>query len=151
MNHNISKYINDKLIELKWQDQKLSKISSISKPQISKLKNGGVMRLSAQTFYLIVKAFGDSVSNATKTIYPDQKFTLHKYSAKPRNKLGNLILDYELSKNSLEEVSAKTGITEIRLNELYYRKGAPDAYELLLIEKALDKNPGEIFEKLFKI
>lgn len=151
MNHNISKYIIDKLIELKWQDQKLSEISKISKPQISKLKNGGVVRLSAQTFYSIIKAFGDTVGKATKTIYPDQKFTLHKYNSKPRNRFGRLMLDYEMSKNSLEEISAKTGIKETRLNELYYRKGAPDAYELILIEKALDKNPGEIFESFFRL
>ena len=56
---------------------------------------------------------------------------------------------YESSNNTIEEIAAKTGIQEVRLFELYFRKGGLQAHELLLIEKAIDKKPGELFEELY--
>ena len=149
MNHKINKYIIDKLSELDWQDKELTKSSKISQGQVSKLKKGLVKRLSAQTFYLITKAFNDSVSNSTKIIYPNQKFILKEWTPKKRNNFGNLMSQHEVSRNSIEEISARTGIKESRLYDLYFRKGALDAYELILIEKALGKKAGELFEVLY--
>lgn len=149
MNHNIDKYISDKIFELKWQDKQLSEISGLSKGQVSKLKNGSVTKLSAQTFYLVVKAFNDSINNATKIVFLNQKFDLNKWIPKERNEFGKIMSKYENITNSLEEISAKTGINEIRLSELYYRNGALDAYELIIIEKAIGKKPGELFEEFY--
>ena len=104
---------------------------------------------SIQTFYLIVKAFNDSINNATRIVFLNQKFDLNKWIPKERNEFGKIMSKYENIVNSLEEISAKTGINKIRLSELYYRKGALDAYELLFIEKAIGKKPGELFEELY--
>jgi hypothetical protein len=56
---------------------------------------------------------------------------------------------YEESVNSIEEIAAKTGIDENRLKDLYFRKAALEAYELLLIEKAIGKKQGELFKEYF--
>lgn len=149
MNHKINKYIIEKLFELGWQDLELTKRSKISQSQISKLKNGSVTKLSAQTFYLITKAFNDTISNSKKIVYPNENFSLKVWKPKQRNNFGGLISRYEISKNSLEEISFKTGIKEARLFELYYRKGALEAYELILIEKALSIKEGKLFEELY--
>lgn len=150
MNHEISLYINARLLELKWQDKILSEKSGLSTGQISKLKNGSITRLSANAFYLLVTAFDDSFLKATSLTYPNLKdFKLKKYNPKERNAFGDIMKETEVSVNSIEEISAKTGISEVRLSELYYRKGALEAFELILIEKAVGKNPGELFIKLY--
>ena len=150
MKHNIGKYIILKLQESKWQDKKLAERSGLSTGQISKLKNGNVTRLSAHTFFLIVKAFNDSIPNAIKTVFPNGEFKLKAWNPKIRNSFGQTMQEYELQKNSLQEISYKTGIKEVRLNELYYRNGAVEAYELILIEKAISEKTGTLFNKLFE-
>jgi len=150
MTHQIDKYITKRLAELNWQDKILVEKSTLSKSQISKLKNGSIEKLSAETFYLLIQAFGDKFSTAISIIYPHlQEKNIKKYQPKNRNIFGTLMNKYEISTNSLEEISAKTGISEIRLAELYFRKGALEAYELILIEKAIGKRSGELFEELY--
>lgn len=39
-------------------------------------------------------------------------------------------------------------VVKSRLFELYFQKGGLQASELLLIEKAIDKEAGELFEEL---
>ncbi|MNY50476.1 hypothetical protein D3C86_1859810 [compost metagenome] len=56
---------------------------------------------------------------------------------------------FEESKNSIEQIALKTGIDENRLKDLYFRKASIEAYELILIEKAVDKKQGEFFELLY--
>jgi len=150
MKHQIDKYILKRLDELDWQDKELAEKSTISKGQISKLKNGSIEKLSAETFYLVVEAFGDKFLSAISLIYPRLKdHKLKKYQPKDRNVFGVLMSKYETTVNSIDEISAKTGIPEVRLHELYFRKGGLQAHELILIEKAIDKEAGELFEELY--
>lgn len=149
--HNISRYITEKLSEKKMQDRLLADKSGISRGQISKLKNGYVDRLSAETFYLIVTAFDDKIDKATKIIYPSLNLNLKKERNKTRNSFGKVMLQFETKINTLEQIALKTGISETRLTELYYRKGSPEAYELILIERAVGVKSGVIFEKLYKL
>lgn len=149
--HNIGSYITEKLAELKMQDKILVDKSGISKGQISKLKSGSVERLSAETFYLIVKAFDDKIDKAVKVIYPSLNLDLNKEKTKTRNSFGKLMLQFETKINTLEQIAVRTGISTIRLTELYYRKGSPEAYELILIEKAIGVKSGVIFEQLYKL
>lgn len=150
MNHNIDKYITKRIADLNWQDKSLVEKSGLSKGQISKLKNGSIEKLSAETFYLLVTAFKDSFSTAISFTYPNLKdYKLKKYVQKNRNAFGSIMRELEVSVNSIEEISAKTGISEVRLSELYYRKGALEAFELILIEKAVGGKLGELFEKLY--
>ncbi|WP_448137583.1 helix-turn-helix domain-containing protein [Sphingobacterium siyangense] len=149
MKHSIDNYIKDKLQKLGWEDKNLVEKTGLSKGQISKLKNGHVERLTAEVFYKIYKAFGDSCEKATKVVYPDLNLKLDKYVPKARNEFGQFMSQFETIKNSTEEIAIKTGIDENRLKDLYYRKAALEAYELLLIEKAVGKKQGELFEKFF--
>jgi len=149
MNHSIDKYISERLEELDWPDKTLADKSGISRSQISKLKKGIVERLSAETFYKIYTAFGDSCSKASNIVYPTLDFKLNKYTAPKRSDFGQFMSQFEESKNSPEEVATKTGIDDDRIKEIYFRKGALEAYELLLIEKAVGKNLGELFEGFY--
>lgn len=150
MLHKIDYYIKISLDRLKWQDKVLVDTSGISKGQISKLKKGQVERLTAEVFYQIYTAFGDSCSKATKIVYPDLNLKQENYNSKERNAFGAFMEQFETSINSIEEISIKTGIDENRLKDLYFRKGSLEAYELVLIEKAIGKKEGELFEKLFE-
>lgn len=149
MKHKIDIYIKNKLQELNLKDNQLADLSGISPSQISKFKNRQVSKLSAQAFYSIVTAFNDTLENAIKIVYDVNKIKLNQYIKKDRNAFGTLMLQFETSKNSIQEISKKTGIKETRLNELYYRNGALEAYELILIEKAIGRRTGELFKKLF--
>lgn len=149
MNHRIDKYILGRLEELEWFDKILVDKSGISKGQISKLKKGLVERLSAETFYKVYTAFGDSCSKASKIVYPTLDFKLNKYNPPKRSDFGKFMSQFEESKNSPEEVATKAGIDDDRIREIYFRKGALEAYELLLIEKAVGKEQGELFEGFF--
>lgn len=149
MSHRIDNYIKETLQKLVWEDKNLVEKTGLSKGQISKLKNGHVERLTAEVFYKIYKAFGDSCAKATKVVYPDLSLKLEKYVPKARNEFGKFMSQFETIKNSIEEIAIKTGIDENRLKDLYYRKAALEAYELLLIEKAVGKKQGELFEEFF--
>lgn len=46
--------------------------------------------------------------------------------------------------NTFEQIQAKTGIEEQRLKDIYFNTGAPEPYEVFLIEKAVGKEPGEM-------
>lgn len=142
-------YIESALKLLGWKAKELAEMSGLSPGEISKVRNGLRQSLTAKNFYAIYSAFGDTCDKAQKLVYPDLDLTLNKYEDKGRNDFGKFMSSFEVIKNSIDIIAAKTGISLPRLKELYYRTGAPEAYELLLIEKALDKKPGEIFEEFF--
>lgn len=148
-NHNLKKYINDNLVLKKWEAIDLAKASQVNPSDISKYRRGTVQKLKADVFYKIYTGFGDSCSRATKMVYPHLNLRLNKYTPETRNTFGKFIQQFEESKNSIEEIAAKTGISETRLRNLYFGKGSPEAFELLLIEKALGLKQGELFERLY--
>lgn len=74
----------------------------------------------------------------------------NNYKLKERNAFGTFILKFEASVNSIEEISVKKGIDENRLKDLYFRRGPLEAYELLLIEKAVGKKQGELFDLRYR-
>lgn len=149
MKHHIDTYIKSSLSKSIWIDKDLVENIGLSKGQVSKLKNGSVERLTAEVFYRIYTAFGDTCTSAVKVVYPDLNLKLNKYKPKERNTFGKFIQQLETSVNSLEEISVKTGIDENRLKDLYFRRGSLEAYELLLIEKAVGKKQGELFEGFY--
>lgn len=149
MRHQIDIYLTKRLQEKGWLDKELAEKSGISQGQISKLKRGQIEKLSAELFYKIYTAFGDSCRTAMKTVYPTLELKLHPYKPKARNKFGKFMEKLEYNRNTIEEIAVKTGISEYRLKELYYRRAALEAHELLLIEKAVGKKPGEMFEEVF--
>lgn len=149
IDHNLGKYINEKLLVKKWEAIDLAKASGINPSDISKYRKGSVQKLKADIFYNLYTAFGDTCTKATNVVYPDLELKLNKYIPKERNTFGKFMEQFETINNSLEEIAIKTGIDENRLKDLYYRRAALEAYELLLIEKAVGKKQGELFEELF--
>ncbi|NGM65428.1 hypothetical protein [Sphingobacterium sp. SGR-19] len=49
--------------------------------------------------------------------------------------------------NTFEVIQAKREICKQRLTDLYFNTSAPEPYEMLLIEKAIGKNPGELMKE----
>lgn len=149
ISHRLSDYINKKLAEKKWEAKYLAEISNIKASDISKYRKRAVKKLGAEVFYQIYSSFGDTCSKAAKSVYPQLDLRLKKYKPKKRNSFGRYMKQYEESVNSIEEIAAKTGIDENRLKDLYFRKAALEAFELLLIEKAIGKKQGELFKEYF--
>lgn len=147
--HKIVDYINTQFKKLGWNAVDLARNSNLSQGEVSKILTGVRKGLSAKSFYFIYTAFDDTCAKATKTVYPALDLKLNKYKPKERNAFGKFMQQFETSKNSIEEISAKTGIDENRLKDLYYRRGALEAHELLLIEKAVGKKQGELFEEVY--
>lgn len=147
--HKTADYIKSRLKKNNWSAIDLARNSKLSQGEISKILKGTRIGLSAKSFYYLYTAFKDSCSKATKEVYPELDFKLNKYIPKTRNNFGKLMLKFEESKNSLEEISIKTGIEKTRMTKLYYGKGSLEAFELLLIEKAVGKKQGELFELLY--
>jgi len=58
-------------------------------------------------------------------------------------------MKYETQQNNIEEVSAKTGIPNTRLKNLYYNEIAFTTEEIILIEMSLKLKGGKIFEELY--
>jgi len=150
ISHHIGLYIEQNLKAKKWEAKDLASISGLSASDISKYRSGTVAKLKAEIFYKIYKAFGDSCEKATKVVYPDLNLKLDKYIPKARNEFGQFMSQFETIENSIEEIATKTGIDENRLKDLYYRKAALEAFELLLIEKAVGKKQGKLFEDFYK-
>lgn len=147
--HHIDHYIKIKLAELGWKNSELVTKSGLSKGEISKLGSGKRTALSARVFYKLYTAFNDTCEEAIKTTYPNLDLTLNETYPKPRNLFGKCMETYEEVKNTIEIISTKTGIPLLRLKNLYYKTGAPEAYELILIERAVEEKPGAIFKKIY--
>ncbi|WP_134091333.1 hypothetical protein [Olivibacter sp. XZL3] len=141
--------------------------TNIAPSDLSKLKSGRTKRLAAIKLYLISLAVGDSISDTIKAVYPDldlipsdEQKRYYSDITKNRTELGKYLANYERVENTKEDISTKTGIEVVRLKYLtentddhsLQKKRNPvlQAFELILIEKALEKERGEIFKHLFK-
>lgn len=147
--HKIDQYIIRLSKDYGLSDKDISLKTGISPSQISKLKNGTVERLTASVFYKLVVAYNSDFLKAINITFPNESFKMNAIVREKRSKLGELLLGFEVRENTLKDISQLTGIKETRLYDLMYRNGAPEAYELILIEKALGKAPGELFEMYF--
>src|SRR5690606_39914961 len=106
-----------------WSPTYFAKKIKVSQGEISKILNKERQGLKADVFYKIYTGFGESCTKATKEVYPDLNLKLNKYTPETRNTFGKFIQQFEESKNSIEEIAAKTGITETRLRNLYFEIG----------------------------
>jgi len=147
--HLIAEYITIRLEELSWKIGDLCHHSKISQGEISKILSGSRKGLKAKNLYNIYKAFGDSCETARQIVYPNLDLNLKEYHVRDRNSFGKLMHNYEQVKNSIEEISVRTGISENRISNLYYRNAAIEGFELILIEKAIGMEPGELFDIYF--
>lgn len=148
--HHAYKYIEEKLKRLNLTEAFLFDKKIVSRSELVKLKNEEREGLTFKKFYKLYKGFGDTTLNAASIVYPDLDLTLGEYTPPKRNDFGEFMSQFESNENSPEEIAAKTGIPLPRIKQIYFRTGSPEAYELLLIEKAVSKNSGELFEKFCK-
>ncbi|MCC9043584.1 helix-turn-helix transcriptional regulator [Myroides sp. M-43] len=149
--HKIDDYIKIKMQEEGITEPILAQKSGLSTGHINKLKNGNVAKLSASTFYKLVTAFDRDFVYASDIVFPTLKnIELNKLPEVKRNKFGTLMLEFEKVINTPKNIAIITGISEERIFELFNRNGGLEAYELLLIEKAIKKKVGELFILYFK-
>ncbi|MFM9402728.1 hypothetical protein ACKLNQ_12415 [Myroides odoratimimus] len=130
---------------------------NISVGEVSKVLNCARDGVKAKTFYNIYKAFGNGLSFETFVfaIYPslqnyDEKKAKILTENKKRNPFGLFMFQFEEVENTLDIIASKTSITEVRLKQLYFGQGSVEAFELLLIENALEMKMGELFLKYFQ-
>lgn len=128
--------------------------TGLSKSDLSKLSSGITSRLTADKFYLINKAVESDLEDMLLKVFPKvelvsdwKKNIKNKKQEKTSTPLGFFLLKEE---NSRAIISAKTGITIDRLRDLSNKPNSELlAVEVYLIEMALKKVPGTIFEELF--
>ncbi|MEJ5053911.1 hypothetical protein [Sphingobacterium sp. MYb382] len=160
---NFSAYVVSRKVLLGLSNEKLAKKVNISKGEISKIITKKRKGVSLHSFYLIAVNTGDTIENARDSVYAHRNFNLTQIKADKKdmssiNKFGSYMkenfetdsVEYIPGKNSLEIISMKTGITEKRLKDMYFKTGAPEPYEFLLIEKAVGKKPGEMMKDYIK-
>jgi len=145
---NFSKYVEERRQNLNISKQDFAEITKVSTGEISKIININKKRVSLQSFYNIAINSGDTISNARDFVYSHRTFELKIPVLRNRTQFGAyLAKNIEVEgKNTFEIILAKTDIPESRLTEIYYKNGAPDPYEFLLIEKAVGKKPGEMMK-----
>lgn len=160
---NFKAYLLSRISLLGLTHENFAKKVNISKGEISKILNDNRQGVSLTSFYLIAVNSGDTIENARDYIYPHRKFNLKKVKIdtkekKSTNKFGLYMkenfdsdtIEYVGGKNSFDIIQQKTGIEEKRLKDIYYKTGAPEPFEFLLIEKAVGKKPGEMMKDYIK-
>ncbi|SKC11140.1 hypothetical protein SAMN05660841_04308 [Sphingobacterium nematocida] len=153
-------YVLSRKQHLGLSNEAFGKTVNISKGEISKIITKKRQGVSLHSFYNIAINSGDTIENARKSVYPHRNFNLKKVKTdkkdtNSRNKFGSYMkenfetdgVEYIPSKNSFDIIQQKTGITEKRLKEIYFKTGAPEPYEFLLIEKAVGKKAGEMMKE----
>lgn len=143
-------FISNKKIELKYTNLHLETICKISNGEISKIIDLQRQNVKARVFYFIYRGLGIPFEEITNYVFQDVNLKLHKPKIKSQTNLGKILLEIDSQASLKEFISEKTGISITRLNALYYGTGSPNADELLLIEMAINKEPGELFEKLYE-
>ena len=152
---NFSKYLKAKKRHFNLSNEALGLKLGVSEGEVSKIITNKRKKVSLRTFYLVAINSGDSIEKARDYVYPHRDFTLNKIdpntnSENSRSKFGAYMeenfetdsIKYVPGKHSFEIIQQKTGITEKRLKEIYFKTGAPEPFEFLLIEKAVGKKPG---------
>jgi len=147
-NRLFAEYIEQKMRASNLNLAQLSEISNISKGELSKILSMTRSKISPLSFYKAYKAFGDSFSTIKNFVFPDIKLKNDIADFKNRNEFGVFMKKFEkdVKTNTPIEISASTGINITRIKAIYVKKGAVNAEELILIEMAIGKNPGELFE-----
>lgn len=156
---NFCTYVLSRKKHLGLSNEAFGKTVNISKGEISKILTKKRQGVSLYSFYRVAINSGDTIENARKSVYPHRNFNLKKVKAdkkdtNSRNKFGSYMkekfetdsIEYVPGKNSFKIIQQKTGISEKRLKEIYFKTGAPEPYEFLLIEKVVGKKTGEMMK-----
>ncbi len=157
---NFSQYVLNKKIAFGLSNKEFGEKVGLSEGEISKIINRKRLSVSLHSFYAISVKTGDTIEQTRDFVYPHRNFDLKIIkdqidTNRTRKGFGIFMQDnYETDtkdnvqgKNAFEIILAKTGISKQRLTDIYFGTGAPEPYELLLIEKAVGKNTGEMMKE----
>ncbi|GEM65968.1 hypothetical protein SF1_39500 [Sphingobacterium faecium NBRC 15299] len=145
---NFAEYVKSRKAELGLSNEEFGKTTKVSGGEISKITSKNKKSVSIHSFYNIAVRSGDSIENARDAVYKHRNLVLvEDYKLDKRTNFGFLMHKLFEGENTFEIIQAKTGINKQRLTDLYFNTSAPEPYEMLLIEKAVGKNPGELMKE----
>lgn len=143
-----SQYVLSRKQYLKLSIEPFALKVGVSKGEISKIINLKKKSVSVHPFYNIVLNSGDTLENARDFVYPHRNLEIiTDYKLDKRTNFGLLMKNLFENENTFEIIQAKTGINKQRLLSIYFYTGAPNPYELFLIEAAVGYNTGELMKK----
>lgn len=123
---------------------------------LSRMRNGDTLSISAERLFLISLVSGDPIKEVLLKIFPELKLKktdkpiLNEQKAQKLTTFGKLVKDSE--DFTLAVISHRTGLGYRRLYNLSTFSATAtvlQSHELLLVEMALDKEPGELFTALY--
>lgn len=145
---NFGDYVLSRKIILGLSNEAFAKLTDVSGGDISKIINKKKKSVSLHSFYKISVLSGDTIENVRDAVYTKRNLELvTDYKLEERTNFGTFMRDEVEGDNTFDNIMCKTGIEKQRLIDLYYNTGAPEPYELLLIEKATGRQPGELMKK----
>ncbi|QMV68741.1 hypothetical protein HS960_14245 [Sphingobacterium paramultivorum] len=145
---NFGNYVLSRKIALGLSNEAFAKLTDVSGGDISKIINKKKKSVSLYSFYKIAILSGDTIENVRDTVYTKRNLELvTDYKLEERTNFGTFMRDEVEGDNTFDIIMCKTGIEKQRLIDIYYNTGAPEPFELLLIEKATGRKTGELIEK----
>lgn len=132
----------------------LSGLLGVNASSVTKILQGKIQGVKAVFLYHLFVAFDLEFASLIERIYPgilreSVIEVLDEPSTRKRNAFGTFMFQFEKEDEQVFNLSKLTGIDAVRLDNLFYSDASLQAYELILIEKALGKAPGELFEMYF--
>lgn len=145
---NFARYVQSRKTLSGLSNRAFGEATNVSGGEISRIINKNRKSVSLHSFYNIAVNTGDTIKNATNAVYTHRSLELKtSYTLEKRTNFGLLMHELFEGENTFEIIQAKTGIGKQRLTDLYFNTSAPEPYEMLLIEKAIGKNPGELMKE----
>jgi transcriptional regulator with XRE-family HTH domain len=145
---NFAEYVLARKIQSGLSIDNFAKMVDMTKGEISKVTNRQRKSVSLYSFYKIAILSGDMIENVRDTVYTKRNLELvTDYKLEERTNFGTFMRDEVEGDNTFDIIMCKTGIEKQRLIDIYYNTGAPEPFELLLIEKATGRKPGELMGK----
>ncbi|QNL51961.1 hypothetical protein H8S90_10485 [Olivibacter sp. SDN3] len=152
--NSLGPYLTRKLRDKGQDSTNISALTGIHVETLRKMRNGTTKSIPAIESWKIALFVGDPIDVYLREVYPNLNL---QYTDKPLSKSikGDTsdtgILIFSLEDFNLDILAYRTGIKRdrlYRLTKLGFEK--IETYELALIEMAADKEPGELFNELFK-
>lgn len=147
---NFAEYVLARKAESGLAIENFAKMVDMTKGEISKITNQQRKSVSVHSFYKIAVNSGDNIVNVIKAVYTHRNLELKTgEEIEERTNFGIFMRDeVEVQgQNMFDYILNKTGINKKRLTDIYYNGGTPEPFELILIEKATGRKPGELIKK----
>ncbi|MNK09300.1 hypothetical protein D3C87_272580 [compost metagenome] len=147
---NFAEYVLARKAESGLAIENFAKMVDMTKGEISKITNQQRKSVSVHSFYKVAIHSGDIIENVIKAVYTHRNLELKTGEEIEKRTNFGIFMRNEVEvqgQNMFDYILNKTGIDKKRLTDVYYNGGTPEPYELILIEKATGRKPGELMEK----